>query len=99
MVKEGYNDDLKSKYASWDSDRGNKYIIEAGSQPLAMRTYSTSDSERGTYKYIIEARASLVNATIVYFNLTVEIEITPCITVNVTAPQIFQQSIVYYEQP
>ena len=70
-----------------------------GSQPLAMSTFASSDSEMGTYRFIVEARNSHVNEKIIYFNLTIEIEITPCITLKVTALQIFPQSIVYYEQP
>ena len=40
-----------------------------------------------------------MNATLIFFYLEIEIEITPCITTQVVTPQQIDSLIVYYMQP
>ena len=61
----------------------NRFNSGTGEDPLAMRVYSHSNLEVGTYTYEVEVRNSFVNVTEVSFNFYITIEITPCITLSV----------------
>lgn len=71
------------------------YNSKNGLDPLSMEIYSTTHDDMGSYTYRIQARASNINTSDVFFKLDINIEIRECLTAEVAATENLSSVTLY----